>query len=98
MDFYNKRNVKMSEKTTVKPRATISELTTRKSLMATTRHKNNLSIQSKATKERSSYDCKNRIITNMIIADISDINANYLKTTKVSSSKHTPTAIITAKK
>lgn len=88
----------MSERATVKPRAMISELTTTKSLMAITRHKNNLSIQSKATKERSSYDCKNRIITNMIMADISDINANYLKTAKVSSSKRAPTAIITPKK
>lgn len=58
----------------------MADLSTVKSIVATTRHKNNLSLQSKAAKERSSDDVKNnKIVTNMILADIADLNSKYLK-------------------
>lgn len=48
--------------------------------MATTRHKNNLGLQTRAAKERSSDDAKNnKIVASMILADIADLNSNYLK-------------------
>jgi hypothetical protein len=83
MDFYNRKNSKMAEKSVVKPKTLLSELNTAKSIVCATKHKNNAIIQSKLTKERSSDDCKNKIITNMIISDIDELNTNYLKFKKI---------------
>jgi hypothetical protein len=62
----------------------VNDLNTAKSILATNlKHKNNLSNASKPSKERSSYDIKNKVITNMIISEIDDINTNYIKYKKL---------------